>query len=74
MCQVARAIQSPHEMQGFQRRPSRRSCEADRSVADWPRQHELIAQPGDVRAADFPVERENATPAGEVFRQAEGGN
>src|SRR5262249_61598004 len=36
--------------------------------------HEPIAQSGDVPAADLSVERENATPAGEVLRQAEGRN
>ena len=74
MCQAARAIQPPREMEGLQLRPGRRSREADRSVANRPRQHEPIAQSGDVPAADLPVERENATPAGEVLRQAEGGD
>src|SRR6266700_5228739 len=74
MCQVARAIQPSHEMKGLQWRSGRRSHEAGHLVANRPRQHEPIAQSGDVPAADLPVERENATPPGEVLRQAEGGN
>jgi hypothetical protein len=74
MRQVTRAIQLPREMEGLRRRPGRRSREADRSVANRPRQHEPIAQSGDVPTADLPVERENAAPPGEVLRQAEDGN
>ena len=74
MRHVARAIHSTREMEGFKSRPSRRSREADRSGANRPRKHEAIAQLGDISAADLPVERQNATPAGEVLRQTEGGN
>src|SRR5215831_8192229 len=74
MCQAAGAIQPPYEMEGLQRRLGRRSREADRSVANRPRQHEPIAQSADIPPTELPVERENATPAGEVLRQAEGRN
>ena len=74
ICHAARAIQPPHEMEGLQPRPGRRSRDADRSLANRPPQHEPIAKSDDIPAADLPVERENATPPGEVLRQAEGGN
>jgi hypothetical protein len=67
MCQAARAIKPPHEMEGLQWRPGRRSREAHRSFANRPRQHEPIAQLGDVPAADLLVDRENATPAREML-------
>src|ERR1039458_4250990 len=61
-------------MEGLLLRSGRWSREADRSVANRPRPHEPIPQSGDVPAADLPVDRENAAPAGEVLRQAEGGS
>ncbi|MGB7052968.1 MAG: hypothetical protein WBG41_15500 [Acidimicrobiales bacterium] len=74
MHQVTHAVQPPHEMEGLQRRPGRRSRDADHSLANRPRQHEPIAQLDDVLAADLRAERENAAATGEVLREAEGGN
>ena len=74
MSQVAHAIEPPLKVESLQGRPGRRSRETGRSIANRPRQHQPVTQPGDVLAADLRAEREDATPPGEVLRQAEGGD
>jgi len=72
-CVKRRAMQSPHDM-GVSScvRPDDRATPTA-PLPNQPRQYEPIAQPCGVPAADHPAERENAAPAREVLRQAEGG-